>query len=170
MIPDTWAFGSVSPSRTSVLVTLNAGTSGRNSYGIGGLVEVFMRGSCRIRKWFRRAPHRILKCYRGQRSSRPVALPGRSSSRDLAKDYFASRNDRGGLGVARGERLTRSLAFQSGSDATLAGPPLSHRSESGGPGGSHPRAPSDPGVTVSRHRALLISSSGVGADHAPVGE
>ena len=28
---------------------------------------------------------------------------------------------------------------------------------SGGPGESHPRAPSDPGVTVSRHRALLIS-------------
>ena len=30
--------------------------------------------------------------------------------------------------------------------------------ESGGPGESHPRAPSDPGVTVSRHRALLIST------------
>ena len=26
---------------------------------------------------------------------------------------------------------------------------------SGGPGESHPRAPTDPGVTVSRHRALL---------------
>jgi hypothetical protein len=42
--------------------------------------------------------------------------------------------------------------------------------ESGRPGESHPRAPSDPGVTVSRHRALLTSSSGVGADHSPVGE
>jgi hypothetical protein len=52
MIPDTWAFGSVSPSRTSVLVTLKAGTSGRNSYGIGGLVEVFMRRSCRIQERF----------------------------------------------------------------------------------------------------------------------
>ena len=29
-----------------------------------------------------------------------------------------------------------------------------HRS--GGPGESHPRAPTDPGVTVSRHRALVI--------------
>src|SRR4029077_4090312 len=27
---------------------------------------------------------------------------------------------------------------------------------SGGPGESHPRAPTDPGVTVSRHRALVI--------------
>ena len=37
--------------------------------------------------------------------------------------------------------------------------------ESGGPGESHPRAPTDPGVTVSRHRALLISPdrSGPGA-------
>ena len=31
--------------------------------------------------------------------------------------------------------------------------------ESGRPGESHPRAPSDPGVTVSRHRALLIGPS-----------
>jgi len=31
--------------------------------------------------------------------------------------------------------------------------------ESGGPGESHPRAPTDPGVTVSRHRALLIQPS-----------
>ena len=30
---------------------------------------------------------------------------------------------------------------------------------SGRPGESHPRAPTDPGVTVSRHRALLIQSS-----------
>src|SRR3954447_12055643 len=38
----------------------------------------------------------------------------------------------------------------------------------GSPGASQPPAPTDPGVTVSRHRALLI---GLGrADHAPVGE
>ncbi len=49
-----------------------------------------------------------------------------------------------------------------------AAPP--HNAVSGGPGESHPRAPSDPGVTVSRHRALLTGSSVVGADHAPVGE
>jgi hypothetical protein len=30
---------------------------------------------------------------------------------------------------------------------------------SGGPGDSHPRAPTDPGVTVSRHRALLTAFS-----------
>jgi hypothetical protein len=36
----------------------------------------------------------------------------------------------------------------------------------GSPGASQPPAPTDPGVTVSRHRALLISSgtSGPGAN------
>jgi hypothetical protein len=45
------------------------------------------------------------------------------------------------------------------------GPGLAEGRESGGPGESHPRAPTDPGVTVSRHRALLISidRSGPGA-------
>ena len=33
---------------------------------------------------------------------------------------------------------------------------------SGRPGEFHPRAPSDPGVTVSRHRALLTSRQGEG--------
>ena len=34
-----------------------------------------------------------------------------------------------------------------------------HIPRSGGPGESHPRAPTDPGVTVSRHRAPLTQSS-----------
>jgi acyl-coenzyme A synthetase/AMP-(fatty) acid ligase len=39
----------------------------------------------------------------------------------------------------------------------------------GWPGASQPPAPSDPGVTVSRHRALLTGPS-VRADPRPVGE
>ena len=41
--------------------------------------------------------------------------------------------------------------------------------KSGSPGGSHPRAPTDPGVTVSCHRAPLIHRS-VHADPLPVEE
>jgi len=39
------------------------------------------------------------------------------------------------------------------------GPRLLLRRESGGPGEFHPRAPTDPGVTVSRHRAPLTGPS-----------
>src|SRR5579871_5912009 len=41
---------------------------------------------------------------------------------------------------------------------------------SGGLGESHPQAPADPGVTVSRHRALLILSSPWAMDPLPVRE
>jgi hypothetical protein len=39
----------------------------------------------------------------------------------------------------------------------------------GSPGASQPPAPTDPGVTLSRHRALLTSVSGR-ADPPPLGE
>ena len=110
-------------------------------------------------------------------SARPLApihdrhLPGGNQHRGdhLHRPRQAGAND------AR-QRRPRPLAGTRGAHPALPHPgPCSqakqqpHLSDAasrvGWPGESHPRAPTDPGVTVSRHRALLISTdtSGPGA-------
>jgi hypothetical protein len=54
------------------------------------------------------------------------------------------------------DRCARKINPCNSEDTFPHGDPPAESRRPGGPGESHPRAPTDPGVTVSRHRALVL--------------
>jgi hypothetical protein len=75
----------------------------------------------------------------------PVLIKGHHPGYITWEEYLAIEAKLAANRTNAGERPARTLLLLAREEA-----------RSGGPGESHPRAPADPGVTLSRHRALLV--------------